>query len=56
MLCVLVLEDMIETKINGGSGMAKRFNLGASINPLVVPPFSDRLKRIKLNLAQRGLL
>lgn len=38
MLCVLMLEDMIETKINGGSGMAKRFNLGAKTNPLVVLP------------------
>lgn len=36
MLCVPGLEDMIETKIYG-TGMAKRFNLGSSTNPLAMP-------------------
>lgn len=38
MLCILMLEDMVETKINGDSGIAKRFNVEANTNPLVVLP------------------
>lgn len=40
--CVLLLKDMPKT-INVGTGMAKRFDLEANINPSVMPDESDGL-------------
>lgn len=54
---MLVLKNMAETKINVGTGMAKKFKVGANTNPVVMAAQSKWAEKIvRLNLAQLDLL